>query len=332
MLARPEHWERQNDESHTIRPMSDECPICDRPCEVGSSGDRKEIVCPRCGQYQVSRTVIGMIKSRTSDRRVRARLSHAIRRRATNNDWPYISSYNLDELATEPLPKPEAQILLLLKWLAAQAEDDRFHAEEIIDDDFTGVIGAVDEEGVNTIISEAMDDKVIDYVPDEHYRLTIRGWRMVESAQAAEEQAVAKSGGKIFIGHGRSKVWRDLKDYLHDRLGLEWDEFNRESVAGVSTTERLQVMLDSASFAFLVMTAEDETSSGMKNPRMNVVHEAGLFQGKLGFKKAIILLEEECQEFSNVTGLGQIRFPTGDLSSKLDEIRQVLEREGIVKT
>jgi len=288
-------------------------------------------VCARCGHYELSGTVVGMIKNRATDRKVRARLSHAIRRRATGDNWPYISSNNLDQLAAEPLPKPEKQILFLLRWIADQAEDDSFHAVEIVEDHLTGVIGTVDEEGVSVIVSEAMNDALIDYVPDEHYRLTIRGWRIVELAVEEEERVVANSGYKIFIGHGRSSVWRDLKDYLHDRLDLEWDEFNRESVAGVSTTDRLQSMLDSASFAFIVMTAEDETTSGEMNPRMNVVHEAGLFQGRLGFRKAVILLEDGCQEFSNVTGLGQIRFPKGDLAPKLDEIRHVLEREGILK-
>ena len=46
-----------------------------------------------------------------------------------------------------------------------------------------------------------------------------------------------------------------------------------------------------------------------QHARENVVHEAGLYQGKLGFSKAIILLEEGCEALSNVQGLGQIRFP-----------------------
>jgi predicted nucleotide-binding protein len=39
---------------------------------------------------------------------------------------------------------------------------------------------------------------------------------------------------------------------------------------------------------------------------MNVIHEAGLFQGRLGFERAIILLEDGCEEFSNIQGYGQI--------------------------
>lgn len=135
---------------------------------------------------------------------------------------------------------------------------------------------------------------------------------------------------KIFIGHGNSKVWRDLKDFLQDRLALEWDEFNREPAAGYPTTERLNQMLDNAGFAFIVMTAEDEHSDGTLHPRENAIHEAGLFQGRLGFRKAIILFEEECSEFSNVKGLTQIRFPKGNIEAKFEEIRKVLEREKII--
>ena len=64
---------------------------------------------------------------------------------------------------------------------------------------------------------------------------------------------------------------------------------------------------------------------------MNVVHEAGLFQGRLGFEKAIILLEQGCEEFSNIHGLGQIRFQRGFIKSAFEEIRRVLEREAIIQ-
>jgi predicted nucleotide-binding protein len=143
-------------------------------------------------------------------------------------------------------------------------------------------------------------------------------------------KTVAKTDGKIFIGHGRSLAWRDLKDFLQDRLGLAWDEFNREPTAGLSTKERLEAMLDNACFAFLVMTAEDEQADGSKRSRENVVHEAGLFQGRLGFQRAIVLLEQGCTEFSNISGLGQIRFGPGQLKAVFEEIRQVLEREKII--
>ncbi len=214
--------------------------------------------------------------------------------------------------------------------MAENAEDDRFKYIELNDNFIAGVIGAVDGDGASAIIKDAEDAGFIDYLPEDHYALTAAGWEFHELEQEREEARLAKIGGRVFIGHGRSNVWRDLKDFLQDRLKLEWDEFNREPAAGLATTERLQEMLDSASVAFLVMTGEDETAQGTMTARLNVVHEAGLFQGRLGFKKAIILLEEGCEEFSNIVGLGQIRFPTGRISAKFEEIRMVLEREKII--
>jgi predicted nucleotide-binding protein len=139
-----------------------------------------------------------------------------------------------------------------------------------------------------------------------------------------------KSGNRIFIGHGRSTVWRELKDFLEGRLHLPWEEFNRVPVAGVWTGDRLSSMLDNASMAFLICTAEDEHADSTQHARENVIHEAGLFQGRLGFERAIVLLEDGCVEFSNIHGLGQIRFPKGNISAKFEEIRNVLEREGII--
>jgi predicted nucleotide-binding protein len=137
-------------------------------------------------------------------------------------------------------------------------------------------------------------------------------------------------GTNVFIGHGRSSAWRELKDFVQDRLNLPWDEFNRVPAAGVTNIARLSEMLDAAAIALLVMTAEDEMVDGAVQARMNVVHEAGLFQGRLGFTKAIVLLEQGCEEFSNIQGLGQIRFPKGNISASFEEVRRVLEREGLL--
>jgi len=92
----------------------------------------------------------------------------------------------------------------------------------------------------------------------------------------------------------------------------------------------VQAVLDSSAFALLVMTAEDEHANASLHARENVIHEVGLFQGRLGFTKAIILLEEGCGEFSNIAGLGQIRFLPGSISATFEEVRRVLERERVI--
>lgn len=138
-------------------------------------------------------------------------------------------------------------------------------------------------------------------------------------------------GTAVFIGHGRSLLWRELKDFIQDRLGLAWDEFNRVPVPGITNIARLAEMLDSAAIAFLVLTAEDEQADGSVVARQNVVHEAGLFQGRR-VHESHCSSRTGCAEFSNIHGLGQIRFPTGRIAPAFEDVRQVLARESLLDT
>ena len=137
-------------------------------------------------------------------------------------------------------------------------------------------------------------------------------------------------GTRVFIGHGRSDCWRDLRDFISGRLNLPCDEFDRVPTAGMTIPERLEQMLQDACIALLVMTGEDEQPDGEFRARMNVIHEVGLFQGRLGLKKAIILLEEGCEKFSNIHGVLEIRFPKGEIHAAFEKIREVMEREGVL--
>lgn len=158
--------------------------------------------------------------------------------------------------------------------------------------------------------------------------------RNVIEAASLRLPATPDSGAarRLFIGHGRSDQWKTLRDFVRDRLHLEFDEFNRIPVAGISNKERLSEMLDQCGFALLVMTGEDEHGDGTLHARENVIHEIGLFQGRLDWRKAIVLIEDGCREFSNLEGLGQVRYRKGDIASCFEEVRRILEREGIIAT
>jgi predicted nucleotide-binding protein len=55
--------------------------------------------------------------------------------------------------------------------------------------------------------------------------------------------------------------------------------------------------------------------------------KTGLFQGRLGFSRAIILLEEGTEDFSNVHGVQQIRFAKGNIKETFGEALATLKRE-----
>jgi predicted nucleotide-binding protein len=139
------------------------------------------------------------------------------------------------------------------------------------------------------------------------------------------------AGRTVFIGHGHSSEWRKLYLFLQNDHGLSVREYNSgSSPVGISTTDHLKDMLDHADLAFLILTGEDEQATGELNPRLNVVHEAGLFQGRLGFRKAILFLEEGCQEWSNIDGLTHLPFPKGKIEAQFHEATKVLKREKLI--
>ncbi|MET0793576.1 MAG: TIR domain-containing protein, partial [Polyangiaceae bacterium] len=140
---------------------------------------------------------------------------------------------------------------------------------------------------------------------------------------------------KVFIGHGSKNDWQALRTMLVE-WNVEVEEFNEEPVAGVSITQRLKSMLEGARFAFLVMTAEDEVipkgGGGLAafQARMNVIHEIGLFQGRLGGEYAVVIRERGAELFSNLDGINRIDFDSGRLKAVEPEIFALLVRRGVI--
>ena len=132
---------------------------------------------------------------------------------------------------------------------------------------------------------------------------------------------------KIFIGHGHDNQWKELKDHLHDKQGYEVSAYETAPRTGMAIKEVLEIMQSESSFAILVMTGEDTQKDGSLHARENVIHEIGLFQGRLGFSKAIVLKENGVEEFSNISGLNQIRFSKGVISGTFGDILATLKRE-----
>lgn len=132
---------------------------------------------------------------------------------------------------------------------------------------------------------------------------------------------------QVFIGHGRNPLWRDLKDHLQDKHNYSVIAYEIGARAGLSIKEILENMLEKSNLALLVLTGEDETSEGQLLARQNVIHELGLFQGKLGFDKTIVLLEDGTEEFSNIHGLQQIRFSKGNIKETYGEVLATIRRE-----
>ncbi len=131
----------------------------------------------------------------------------------------------------------------------------------------------------------------------------------------------------VFIGHGQSQQWRDIKDHLHEKHGIKVMAYETGARAGHTIRDILESMLNDSSFALLVLTGEDKTEDGNLRARQNVIHEVGLFQGRLGYNRAIVLLEEGTEEFSNIHGVNQIRYSKNNIKETFGEVIATIKRE-----
>lgn len=252
------------------------CPVCKGTANVGreSIGDFKQFECPRCGNYEITRTALAMLSSRfeTDDTKSRARLSHAIRlmaNAAPADKWPEINSVNLDDLMKSPLPSIELQTVNLLRWAAKQLSDDQLGVVELPNEDrLAGIIGTIDAERVDSLLSLAKEDGLIELVPDNCIGITQQGWRRLGSAEfgkdvkaSVSDQAAPVREPKVVKAHcNRCKddrnafvrathtvggsdeevSWSDTFDILeccgcekmnvrHERWFSEWDSIELDS-------------------------------------------------------------------------------------------------------
>ena len=73
----------------------------------------------------------------------------------------------------------------------------------------------------------------------------------------SSDQKEQASDYTIFIGHGHSKAWRELKDHLADMHGYKVEAFEVGARAGHQVRDILEDLLESSSIAFLVLTGEE---------------------------------------------------------------------------
>lgn len=138
-----------------------------------------------------------------------------------------------------------------------------------------------------------------------------------------EEEALEPT---IFIGHGRRNEWKDLKSHLQDKHNLNVVAYETGARAGHAVRDILSSLVEESSFALLVLTGEDKSEEGLR-ARQNVIHECGLFQGRLGFDRAIMLVEKGIVLASNFDGIHQLRFTKGKIAEVFGDVLATLKRE-----
>ncbi|WP_237320729.1 PfkB family carbohydrate kinase [Streptomyces sp. JJ36] len=133
----------------------------------------------------------------------------------------------------------------------------------------------------------------------------------------------------VFIAHGASPEWVAAKLFIEERLNIPAYSFESSSWGGHQVTEALTDCLDRCSFAICVLTAEDLTEDGRRLARRNVVHEVGLFQGRYGFDRVLMLVEDGCDFVPPVAEPYALRFPRHAVQHTFYQLEAALAEKGL---
>jgi len=148
-----------------------------------------------------------------------------------------------------------------------------------------------------------------------------------EEIEKLNQQDSMDNGPTVFIGNGRNKQWQKLRDHLRDKHSIYVECFESGERAGHTVRDILDRLSEDASLAFLILTGEDKTQDNQIRARQNVIHEVGLFQGRLGFDRGIILVESGVEMPSNFDGIQQIRFRKGRIEETFGDVIGTISRE-----
>ena len=151
----------------------------------------------------------------------------------------------------------------------------------------------------------------------------------IETPAKGEGRGVTANRGRVFVAHSSDDSWYKLVEMLRSGWDLELEYFEYQNRTAEEITKVVDKMTSSVSCAIVLMTADDSMQNGAVRSRQNVIHEAGMCHGKLGFGKVAILLEDGVEEFSNVDGIQYIPFERSNVKSCLHELGQFLSKHGI---
>jgi sugar/nucleoside kinase (ribokinase family) len=130
----------------------------------------------------------------------------------------------------------------------------------------------------------------------------------------------------VFIAHGANPEWLAVQRFIETRFQVPVYSFESRSWGSRQVTEALSNYLERCSFAICVLTAENFGEGGLRQARQNVIHEVGLFQGRHGFDRVMMLVEEGCDFSPGAAGPYTVSFPSNGISETFYHLDKMIRQ------
>ena len=94
---------------------------------------------------------------------------------------------------------------------------------------------------------------------------------------------------------------------------------------GRTILQKLDEESKKCGYAVIVMTGDDQAGETEVRARENVIHEIGFFQGRYGLDRVCLVYERGVNIPSNISGLGYVPFPKGEVRAAFADLRKEIE-------
>jgi sugar/nucleoside kinase (ribokinase family)/predicted nucleotide-binding protein len=136
---------------------------------------------------------------------------------------------------------------------------------------------------------------------------------------------------RVFLVHEGKRDWQAVRRFIVNECKLQVFELSLANVDENSLAEIMEEQLPRCSFAVCVLSTEASPGGVAENADQDLVHQAGILQGRYGFKRVAILAEESCKTFSNIAGLIHLDFPSGQVETTFFELERMFQRESLIR-
>jgi hypothetical protein len=248
--------------------MSDSCPVCNTPLlaqPLNAGGkDATQFACPRCGRFVLTGTLIATLPhtlALTPD--AAAKLSHALRRAQEVNSEVCFSTSTIEEVLLRPLPRPQEQADLLVRWLALNIPGPG----ELVDlspETHAGIVGAKSDSGFALVLDHLFSVglltghqlKTIGAQGRAKATLSFKGWAYYEDLAKG---SIVYRKAFMAMKFGDPVLERILRDVFKPAAKLAgFDLFKLDDVpkAGL-IDDRLRVEIQSSDFLVADLTHDN---------------------------------------------------------------------------
>lgn len=121
-----------------------------------------------------------------------------------------------------------------------------------------------------------------------------------------------------------------VQRFITERCHLSVQEWRSGRMAANDLISELDRELSHCSFAVCLLGDDASGAGSRKRANQDAVHQAGILQGRYGFGRVALLIEEGCDMFSNLAGLIRLDFPVGRVETTFLELERMLQREGVM--